>query len=781
MRDRSRLHGVRLRAATALAGAVLAAACGGGASPQPAPAPPPVQTPAPTPPPAPAPSPTPTPSSINYNTAEYQRSNGAGHMNAITAYGRGATGQGVTVAVIDSGVDTGSAEFAGRIHAASQDVASARGIDDDSGHGTSVSGVLLAAKNDGGIHGAAFDSTLLALRTDDPGSCGDSDGCQHNDNTLARAIDIATANGARVINMSLGGSAANFTLRSAVARATRAGVIIVIAAGNKKDSDPVASPNPDPLAQVAIDQTASNGLVVIAGSVGTVASPNEISTFSNRAGIGADQYLAALGYRVRSFDETGAALLFSGTSYAAPNVAGALALLMSAFPNLTSAQVLDIMFRSADDAGNPGTDAVYGRGILNLSRAFQPIGQTSLAGSAVPVSTTGNATLGGALGDGRKLGTAMRGAVILDGYDRAFAVDLARSLAAAPLQRPLGQRLVDRSRGVSAGDGKRYLYLNLTPATSTRPWVGLAQMGVDARAADRVRARHGLVASELDARTRMGLAFGYGAETLLGSMGGSRPDGAFVTGADPLTDAGFARRNGTSAAVTHRLGSWSLGFAAGHATTREARADRLVTGRDGSVDTLAIEASRRIGPAALTLGVAQMRESDTLLGSWSGPALGFEGATTRFASLDVRLPLGSGFSAGVGARHGWTDAKLGGGLIEDVDGLRSFGFQLDLAKDGVLGARDRLDLRVAQPLRVSGGTARLAVPVDYDYAARATTFDRRTAALTPSGREIDVEAAYSVGLMGGELGAHLFWRNEPGHVAGRSDDLGAALRFSLGF
>lgn len=764
------------RSATALAGATLLAACGGGGGGvSPTPPPPITSTPTPVPTPAPTPAPTPTPTGINYNTSEYNRSNGATQMSAISAYDRGGTGAGVTIAVLDSGVDVENPEFAGRIHSASQDATgNGRTIDDSDGHGTSVSGVALAAKNDSGIQGVAFGASLLALRTDSPGSCtGDEDGCQHNDNSLARAIDIALANGSRVINMSLGGSAANSTLRNAIARAAAAGAIVVISAGND------GGPEPDPLALIANDPVARNQ-VIIAGSVGTALDSTAVSTFSNRAGSGAAHYLAALGYRVRSFDETGTAFLYSGTSYAAPNVSGAVALLMSAFPNLSAAQVVDILFNSATDAGAPGTDTEYGRGIINLSRAFQPIGATSLPGSEVPVSAD-NATLGGAFGDGAKLGTALQGAVILDGFDRAFAVDLAQTLNATPVQRPLAGRLTDRSRGVSVGTDQRYLFVNLTPATSTRPWVGLAQMGVDARAADQVRARYGLVASKLDARTRMGFAVGYGAETLLHSIGGARPDGAFITGASPLVETGFTRRDARSAAVTRQLGGWSLGIAAGQAKAAAPRRAAFEPTREGRVDTVAVEAGRRVGPLDLKLGLSQMRESDSVLGSWSGPALGFEGAVTRFASAQAWLPLGSGFALGAGARHGWTDARLGHGLVTRADGIRSFGFQFDLAKAGVFGAADRLDFRIAQPLRVSGGRAQLTVPVGYDYATLATAYDTRFTSLAPSGREIDVEAAYSLPLLGGEFGAHLFWRNEPGHVAARSDDVGAALRFSVGF
>ncbi|MFC3712704.1 S8 family peptidase [Sphingoaurantiacus capsulatus] len=772
---------VRMRAATALAGAVFLTACGGGGGGGTATIPTPPAgsaTPTPTPvvlapTPAPTPTPTPTPASINYNTTEYTRSSGAVHMNAITAYNRGATGAGVTVAVLDSGVDTDSAEFSGRIHTASQDIAgSGRGIDDSDGHGTSVAATLLAARNDNAIQGAAFGATLLALRTDTVGSCGSTDGCQHSDNSLARAIDVAVTSGARVINMSLGGSSANANLRNAIARATTAGAIVVISAGND------GAAQPDPLALIATDMVARNQ-VIIAGSVGTALDPAAMSSFSNKAGTGAARYLAALGYRVRSFDNTGQSFLYSGTSYAAPQVSAAAALLISAFPNLTAAQVVELLFTSATDGGVAGTDPDFGRGILSLTRAFQPIGGTSLAGSAIPV-TDDNGILGGAFGDGVQLGSALQGAVILDGFDRAFAIDLAGTIAAAPVQRPLAGRLADRTRGVGVGGDNGYLFLNIAPATSTRPWVGLAQIGVDSQAGDRMQATSGLIASRLDATTRMGVAVGYGAETLLGSMTGGNPDGAFITGADPLTAAGFAAHDRTSTAFTRQAGRWSLGFAASHARANDPRRFGFDRQREGSVDTVAIEAARRVGPVELRLGVSQMNESDSVLGSWSGPALGLQGARTRFANIHAKLPLGSGFILGAGARQGWTNAETGGGLVTRADGIRSFGFQFDVAKERLFGG-DRFDLRIAQPLRVSGGSLQLAVPVDYDYATLATRFENRSANLTPSGRELDVEAAYSVTLLGGEVGTHVYWRNEPGHVAARRDDLGAALRYRVGF
>jgi subtilisin family serine protease len=155
----------------------------------------------------------------DFDDAEYQRSDAAVTADALTAYNAGATGAGVKIAVLDSGLSNPGGEFSGRIDPASRDMAGNRGIADPDGHGTSVAAVAAAGRNGSDILGVAFGATVLALRTDDPGSCAGEDGCQHFDNVLASGVDVAVQNGARVINMSLGGSAATPGLVAARGRA----------------------------------------------------------------------------------------------------------------------------------------------------------------------------------------------------------------------------------------------------------------------------------------------------------------------------------------------------------------------------------------------------------------------------------------------------------------------------------------------------------------------------------------------------------------------------------
>src|SRR3546814_20844761 len=102
-----------------------------------------------------------------------------------------------------SGIDTGSAEFSGRISAASRDMISSRNsLKDENGHGTAVSGIIGAARNDSQIMGVAFNSTLLALRTDSPGTC-DSPACCHYEPDIAASLPVAVQNHDKVTNISL--------------------------------------------------------------------------------------------------------------------------------------------------------------------------------------------------------------------------------------------------------------------------------------------------------------------------------------------------------------------------------------------------------------------------------------------------------------------------------------------------------------------------------------------------------------------------------------------------
>src|SRR5690606_37117876 len=121
---------------------------------------------------------------------------------------------------------------------------------------------------------------------------------------------------------------------------------------------------PDPFAQGFAN--AAPGMVIIAGSVD---DNGAISSFSNRARGYQTHFLSALGESVQ-VTIGGDTWLISGTSFAAPQIAGAVALLAQAFPDLTPLEIVEILMVTAQDVGPAGPDNTYGMGIMDIHQAF---------------------------------------------------------------------------------------------------------------------------------------------------------------------------------------------------------------------------------------------------------------------------------------------------------------------------------------------------------------------------------------------------------------------------
>ena len=731
----------------------LLSGCGGDSSPGVV-ASTPVPAPAPTAAPTPAPVPSPAPA-VNYNTAEYQRSNAAVQAQAITAYNNGATGQGVLVGVIDSGVNASSPEFAGRISPLSGDFAGSRGIGDEGGHGTAVSDVLLGGKDDSGIHGVAFNATLLVLRTDTPGSCvtaamGSSDGgCSHNDNAIAAGLDAATAARARVVNISLGGSPPNSKLRDAIDRATAAGTIIVISAGNDGVTSPTAAANPDMLAQVA-NEPIAHGLVLIAGSV----DPSDtLSDFSNKAGNGAAHYLAALGRRVRAVDQTGTAYLYSGTSFSAPAVAGAVALLAQAFPSLTPAQIVSLLYRSATDLGATGVDTTYGNGELNIARAFQPQGSTSIGKTAIAVSLTNNATLGAAMGDA---GQGSLGAVIRDSYGRDFAVDLGTTVRRTVPQTMLAAALTQTSRTFAAEGRRASVAVSLADA-APQP---LMLSSADARRASLLA---GAASFEVTKTLHLGIGGGRGADGLAPApQDVSTP--AFL-----IADHSLQRAPQAAFALRQRLGGIAVTIAAESGDMQLWQTSDFGPRADGvrryGYSTLTAGGDTTLGPVALSGKISRLDERATVLGGQLGAALGGSGAVTCFADVGVTFTPVRNWRFDAAYRQGWT--RLSANEVRGLSTLGTRALSIGGTRDQVLVAGDRLSVRYMEPLRVTSGG------LDLLYSDPLS--------LTPKGRERDWEGVYTRPLGTGVLSLNAYLRQQPGNFASAPRDVGAAVRYGFAF
>jgi len=739
-----------------VAGSSLAlTACGGagGSGPTPISSAPAVVTPTPTPTPTPAPV-------TNYDTAEYRRSTAAAQSGAITAWQAGASGSGVTIGIIDSGIDANSVEFAGRIAAASRDVSGqGRTIQDVSGHGTAVAGVAAAARNDSGIIGVAFGATLAVFRADN-GQC--TGGCSYTDNAIAAGLDAAVGANARVVNISLGGSSVGPTLRSAFNRTVSSGMVVVIAAGN----DGTAQPDPLPLG--ALNATGS-GNIIIAGSID---SNGAINSRSNRAGVAQNNFLVAVGEGVRSFDHTGQAFLYSGTSFAAPTVSGAVALLAQAFPNLTGTRIAEILFTTADDLGAPGIDPVFGRGRLNIGRAMAPIGQTSLAGTAIPVSTLPNGSLGTALGNGLSAGAGLAAVPVTDQYDRLYSFALGQTLRTAAAGRLAGRlesaRLETTAADFGNGPLRVSLALRSTPfrervaADAFRDTdrgaahLGFAQRGVDLHAG----ARNPLRETRLSMRgAAAGLTLASG-RLAAEALPGAAPGGF-------LADDGLAPDEGTGTngrqMVMADVARGPLTLALAATSRRMPLPDTQGLSRSARQDRLTLAAEVRQGPLSLAVQAADTHDDGALLGTRLRPQFGLLGGRTRSLGAAATLMLG-GIDLRLAGTQGWVRPRTSDSGLLRADGLLTTRGWSAAASMPVPGAI--LTARLARPLAVTSGQFRLANGMPVGAAATA--------------QEAVMELGVDTLLFGAPLSLAAFHRADAGNIAGQTDT-GAALSWRIGF
>jgi hypothetical protein len=281
----------------------------------------------------------------------------------------------------------------------------------------------------------------------------------------------------------------------------------------------------------------------------------------------------------------------------------------------------------------------------------------------------------------------------------------------------------------------------------------------------------GSAVARIDDRTAVAFGFADGAKAMERRLSGAT-QGSFLVANDVTGNPGFLAQRKGSMAVRHEFGGTGVTIS-GETGDVWQEVQTSATGSPYRWSSVAVD--HRFGPSWLQLGLSRLDEKQTLLGGRLGGVLGGGGATSLFLDTEARHSFGGGWSADLTARRGWTTFN-GGRFQTDA-------YAVDLSKVGVLGHGDRLAFRIAQPLRVEHGGFAMMLPTSYDYSTGEATDSLTTMSLRPSGREIDGELSYGANLFDGFgwLGGNLFYRRDPGHISNSRDDVGAAIRFSLGF
>jgi len=265
---------------------------------------------------------------------------------------------GVTIAVVDSGVQANHPDLAGRVLAGYDFANNDADPADDNGHGTAVAGVAAAKGNDGvGTAGAAWNVAILPVKTMTSTGSGSY-------SAIANGITYSADRGAKIINRSLGGTQASSTLQNAVSYAWNKGSALIAAAGNNGTSTtvyPAAYPN-----VVAVSATTS---------ADTLASFSSYGSFVD---------LSAPGQDITTSWINGGFVTISGTSFASPLTAGVAALALSRNPALSNAQLSSLLTANTDDLGAAGYDTFFGAGRLNAAKV--------VAAAAMVIDTTAPVT-----------------------------------------------------------------------------------------------------------------------------------------------------------------------------------------------------------------------------------------------------------------------------------------------------------------------------------------------------------------------------------------------------
>jgi hypothetical protein len=597
------------------------------------------------------------------------------------------------------------------------------------GHGAAVAGLMVGAHDGTGVMGISPRSRVVAFNPfDETGTAGWED--------IATGIKMLTANKASIVNMSLGvpGTVIDQGWNDVFSRAdvspTAKNALFVVAAGNQGVTQS---------ADVKWN-FATNPQMLI---VGSVTMDGRISNFSNRPGAAClidgdvcktgarlmDRFLVAPGELILVEDDRGGVKRATGTSFAAPLVSGAAALIQDRWPWFAAkpAETADILL------GAPGVDPVYGAGLLDITAAQSPLDFGALRWYTVsPSGKTTEYSVKQVLNDFDS--EALKGIQSVGLYyyafetvgtaERDFGIPLSSRLVGQTFKTKSGASeyfqgyILDRLSGWAKTQTRSFSGGNLGfgpgDYTVANPWGADLTLTLAPR-----QARAGFVQEGLETQSRLHLAgeagtadFGFGdgarylstasvgaaAQDYDPAMGGANPllgfasGGAFMGYQAHLTD-----RLDLTAGATQRLerrddsAGWAVVQPGSGAETYAAQAATLGL-RYAVSDRVSVSGSYvRLREEAAILGVQSLESAD--LGS---------GAVSDAVTLGVDAELGAGVRLALTGSVGQTRAE-DGFLRTDADGLRTSSWQATLSAEDLFASGDSARLSILQPLFIEKG------------------------------------------------------------------------------
>jgi hypothetical protein len=556
--------------------------------------------------------------------------------------------------------------------------------------------------------------------------------------------------------------------------------------------------------------------------VGSVNPAGEISSFSNRPGEAClttggtcaeghrlmDRFLVAPGELILVPDGEGGVVRMSGTSFAAPLVSGAAALVKGRWNWLEPGDVADVLLRSARDLGEPGVDPVYGWGLLDVEASFQPFDLSNLYHIGGDGSVSGTGEYG--FVNGQVLANVEGEYVTLFENFRGTFRDFQVSVDAINFgdddnpgtHDDAQQYIEEQNRGngnANGGNGKNKFTFaadrSRVIARSGDVTVTSFASRLDAgeRATDGDLMFQAGFAVE-NAVTGAALRFGHGEGALAFSQGsgfGLASDHRPATGGvNPVL--GFASGGAYAAGemvLSDRLGLAVMmtakrdGYRFANPVTGEST-DLFTTLEAYSAGAVAAELRGRVNDRiSLNAGYTRLDESEALLGAQGLGDFVFADAITDAVTFGAEAELPFALSLAGSATMGRT--RAGGETVSALrlsEAIISTAFQVTVRRDGVFGQADALRFSLIQPLHAETGAIDYTASVVTDRATGALEAETRRWALSGE-RDLAAELLYAAPLLDGRAGFSLYTRVEASEArfAGREAEFAGGWRIALDF
>ena len=691
-------------------------------------------------------------------------------INLKAAQTAGYTGKDVKVAVFDSGLFTTNPKFAGNLVTGYNIFTGGAVTTDEAGsHGTVVSGIIganmTASVGVPNVYGIAPLSKIMPIQI--ATATGVLSG---TDKQIAEGINFATANGARIFNNSWNNSntladlykaygvtnANKYLTQSwypleiaAWTAAANKGILNVWAAGNNSKADPgFYASLPNVVASLA------GTWVAVVGTDQT----GKLASWSNACGLSAAYCMAAPGDKIVSTYGTNWVGSGTGTSFAAPMVSGAAALMMQKWPTLTGNQIQQILFTTANKTGVYADTTKYGQGMLDLTKAFSPVGTLTVkatSGAVIPLTGTYVASAGAI---GNMFAKSMGGIVIasFDDYKRDYQVDASAAVMPKNSLNYWGDQMA------------------LFGADEVKTKDGTVITG----SANGMRSSFAMVSS----KDGVGAAFGS-------NISPSLAYGAFANGSVRGSDLVLLNSVGNpymnmapnSVSTAMSYGNTKVG-----AFTNTVPRDEIAQLQRNDLPQMAggiVEHTVKWAGGYVSASLGMVCESNSILGTHSGGALSLgKGANTAFTGVTAGFDINDKWAAFGGATMGYSMiAANQNSMVSSVKGLTSGNAFAGITKSGIFNDSDRLGLVVGMPMRVNSGTATLNAPtgLDMDGNVNVTAYK---VGLTSSAVEFSTQAFYNTELSNSQsLGFGLGARFNAQDLPKNNTEVVGMVRYKMAF